>query len=638
MATSASTSLREATEAGGPPIPPKRGKKARSRRWRTLALATGTAIASAALAWALSTTSPLQLLELKTYDLRFVLRGKQPPPPNIVLVTIDEKTEDALPEPKIFWHPHYAALFRAAAAGGARALGLDAFFAISVEPWAPDLDRELAAAFMEASASMPIVLAYDSLHAFPESLPLYMFAGAQGAMGFANVTFDPDGFIRRQELQGQGPDAPESFATRLASLVLGQERGVLDEQNSSIRFGDHAVPLDSSGFLLIHYWGPGGTFPAVSMAEVLAAARQGQTEKLKQWFDGKTLLVGTLDPTDRRPTPFYLAGGGQSLTPGVEIHANALGTLLEKRFLREAPPAATLTLVLAGAALASLCIFRIGFPWAPLTLLGTVAVYLVATVVSLQFDLVLPVVPPVLAVAVSGLASYGAYSRTEDRQRRLLQEVFGRYVSSEVAREVMEQGEVPLGGSYQRVTVMFSDIRDYTGYCQGRDPRLVVEELNEFFAEMTAEIKAHSGMINKFIGDGIMALFGAPVPHPDDARRAVRSALGMVKRNREYNQRRTERGLRPLVIGIGLHTGDAVVGNIGAPEKMEYTAIGDTVNVASRIEGENKTFHSQLLVSEATYEEIRQDVVAELAGHAKLKGVAEPMAVYKILELKGGDA
>ena len=185
---------------------------------------------------------------------------------------------------------------------------------------------------------------------------------------------------------------------------------------------------------------------------------------------------------------------------------------------------------------------------------------------------------------------------------------------------------------------MFSDIRDYTGYCQGRDPRLVVEELNEYFADMTAEIKAHGGMINKFIGDGIMALFGAPVPHPDDARRAVRSALGMVKRNKEYNRRRTERGLRKLIIVIGLHTGDAVVGNIGAPEKMEYTAIGDTVNVASRIEGENKTFHSQLLVSEATYEQVRQDVVAELAGHAELKGVAEPMAVYKILKLRGDDA
>ena len=638
MATSASTSLREATEAGGPPIPPQPGKKARDRRWKTLALATGTAIASAALAWALSATSPLQLLELKTYDLRLVLRGKRPPPSNIVLVTIDEKTEDALPEPKIFWHPHYAALFRAAAAGGASALGLDAFFAISVEPWAPDLDRELAAAFIEASTFMPIVLAYDDLQTVPQGLPLYMLASAQGAMGFTHLSFDRDGFVRRQELQSQGPGAPESFATRMASRVLGVERGVLDEQNSSIHFGDHAVPLDSSGFLRIHYWGPGGTFPAVSMADVLAAARQGQTEKLKQWFDGKALLVGTLDPTDRRPTPFYLAGGEQSLTPGVEVHANTLATLLEKRFLREASPAATLALVLAGAALASLCIFRIGFPWAPLALLGAVAVYLGATLVSLQSDLVLPVVPPVLAVAVSGLASYGAYSRTEDRQRRLLQEVFGRYVSSEVAREVMERGEVPLGGSYQRVTVMFSDIRDYTGYCQGRDPRLVVEELNEYFADMTAEIKAHGGMINKFIGDGIMALFGAPVPHPDDARRAVRSALGMVKRNEEYNRRRTERGLRKLIIGIGLHTGDAVVGNTGAPEKMEYTAIGDTVNVASRIEGENKTFHSQLLVSEATYEQVRQDVVAELAGHAELKGVAEPMAVYEILKLRGDDA
>ena len=603
-----------------------------------LALATGTALACAALAWALSTTSPLQLLELKTYDMRFLLRGRQPPPPNIMLVTIDERTEAALPEPRIFWHPHYATLFRAAATGGARALGLDAAFAMSVESWAPDLDRQLAAAFVEASASLPIVLAYDSLQPLQEWLPLYMFASAQGAMGYANVTLDRDGFVRRQELQGQGSPAPESFATRLASLILGEEGGVLDEQSRSIRFGDRTAPLDSSGFLRIHYWGPGGTFPAVSMADVLEAARQDETAKLKQWFGGRAVLVGTLDPTDKQPTPFYLAGGGQSLTSGVEIHANTLATLLEQRFLREAPPAATPALALAAAALATLCIFRIGFPWAPLVLLGAIALYLALAVRCLQSGLVLPVVPPVLATVVSGLASYGLYSRTEGRQRRLLQEVFGRYVSSTVAQDLLAHGEIPLGGTCQQVTVMFSDLRNYTGYCQGRDPRLVVEELNEYFADMSAEIKAHGGMINKFIGDGIMALFGAPVPHPDDARRAVACALGMVKRNKEYNRRRADRSLPPLIIGIGLHTGAAVVGNIGAPEKMEYTAIGDTVNVASRIEGENKTFHSQLLVSEATYEQVREQVAAELAGYANLKGVAEPVAVYKIQQLRGGEA
>jgi adenylate cyclase len=127
-----------------------------------------------------------------------------------------------------------------------------------------------------------------------------------------------------------------------------------------------------------------------------------------------------------------------------------------------------------------------------------------------------------------------------------------------------------------------------------------------------------------------MALFGAPVPHADDPYNAVKCAERMVARNGEYNRRRTEQGLRPLVLGVGIHTGEAVVGTIGAPEKMEYTAIGDAVNVASRIEGENKTFKTQALLSEATYQLVRERVEAERMGDAKLKGVAEPVTLYAV--------
>jgi adenylate cyclase len=181
---------------------------------------------------------------------------------------------------------------------------------------------------------------------------------------------------------------------------------------------------------------------------------------------------------------------------------------------------------------------------------------------------------------------------------------------------------------------MFTDLRNYTSYCQGRDPHQVVEELNEYFTDMASEIKAHGGMINKFIGDGIMALFGAPVPHADDARRAVACGLKMVERNKQYNIRRVERGLPPLVIGIGVHTGQVVVGNIGAPEKMEYTAIGDAVNIASRIEGENKTFGTQLLISEATCQLVADQFTMEAALSSKMKGIDEPMNLYQVIGVR----
>jgi adenylate cyclase len=375
------------------------------------------------------------------------------------------------------------------------------------------------------------------------------------------------------------------------------------------------------------------------MADVLRAQEANDTAALKRWFQGQIVLVGTVDRTDQHSTPFFLGGkdkaGGtlgesQSLTPGVEIHANTLATLLKGRFLREVPVPGRWAVVLAVAVLAALCIVRMRFPVGPLVLAGAVAAYLALSVVELNSGIVMPVVAPVLAVVLSGLASYGAQALTEGRQRRLLQDVFGRYVSAELAEELLEYGEIPLGGTRQPVTVMFSDLRNYTSYCQGRDPHQVVQELNEYFAEMSLEIKAHSGMINKFIGDGIMALFGVPLPHPDDALRAVACGLKMVERNQAFNRRRAANGLEPLVIGVGLHTGLAVVGNIGTPEKMEYTAIGDAVNIASRIEGENKTFATNLLISEATYQLVATRISAEPAGSAQMKGIDEPMILYKV--------
>jgi class 3 adenylate cyclase/CHASE2 domain-containing sensor protein len=608
---------------GAAPLP-----RPRRRQQLDLWLAAAVVVFSTLLGWWLSAQSVFESLELKSYDLRFVLNGSQAPPSDILLVMIDPRTEAAIPEPRIFWHPHYASLLRAAAQGGARSIGLDVSFALSVEPWAPDFDRDLAAAFAEVSASVPVVLAYDSLQSMPDHLPLYMLAAAQSATGFANFTFDRDGFVRRQELITR--EGAESFAARLAAVSLSAAWSGRDSSKDGLQLGSRDIPLDASGFLPIHFWGPARTFPMVSMADVLGAARSADAASLKRWFAGKIVLVGSLDPSDQQPTPFYLAGGAQRLTPGVEIHASTLTTLLQGRFLREVSAAWILALMLAGAAIAALCAFRVRFPLGLFLLLSAVGGYLAMVVFSQRSGLVLPVVPPVLAALISGLLSYGAYSLTEGRQRRLLQDVFGRYVSPDVARELLEYGEIPLGGTHQRVTVMFSDLRGYTQYCQGREAQQVVEELNEYFSEMVAEIKAHGGMINKFIGDGIMALFGAPVAHADDACRAVACALRMVERNREFNRRRAARGLPELAIGVALHTGDAVIGHIGAPQKMEYTAIGDTVNVASRIEGENKTFGTRLLISEATYREVRGRFAAELIGHAVLKGVSKPVPVYKV--------
>jgi adenylate cyclase len=551
---------------------------------------------------------------------------------------IDAQTERMIQEPRLFWHPHFESVLRAAAAGGARAIGMDVAFGLSVEPWAPDLDRQLAAAYAEVSATAPVVFAYDSLTELPEGLPLYLLAGIQGGLGYANLTVDRDNFVRRQELRSQDENAQESLGARLAAVALGAEWSAADGQEQSprttLRLGDRAVPLDRSGFMLIRYWGPNGTFRSVSMADVLDAARQGDAGRLEQWFRGNVVLVGATDPTDQRSTPFYLSGDAQQLTTGVEIQASIVATLLEGRFLHETPRTAEFALVALFAFLAAGLAFRFRVPLAPGLLVAIFGTYFAISARELGNGLVLPLVAPLLGTMLGGGGGYVMYSLTEGRNRRLLQDVFGKFVSPAMAQEILSRGSIPMGGTRQPVTVMFCDLRNYTTYCQGHDPQQVVKELNEYFADMTAEIKAHGGMVNKFIGDGIMALFGAPVPHPDDPYNAVVCAQRMVARNREYNRRRKEQGLEPLILGVGIHTGRAVVGTIGAPEKMEYTAIGDAVNVASRIEGENKTFQTQALLSEATYRLIEGRVETERMGEAKLKGVSEPVTLFSVARVE----
>jgi adenylate cyclase len=593
------------------------------------------AVASAAVAWFGSRYGPLHALELKTYDLRFVLNGQRTPPPGIVLLMVDRETEAAIQDPRIFWHPYYATALRAASQGGARAIGLDVAFTIPTEQWMPDFDRQLAEAFAEVSAMTPVVLAFDSLSPPAPNLPLYLLARTQDAMGFTNLTLDADGFVRRQELLTRDDPPWQSFAARLAAVSLQQEwqrsnaADTPGASESAVRLGERTIPTDESGAMRIRYWGPAGAFSSVAMKDVLSAAQREDAAALKAWFEARIVLIGTDDVGDQQSTPFYLAGGRQRLTPGVEVQASTLATLLEGSFLEEPPEWLRMTMVFAAALLAGGCIVSVRFPAGLLALSGIVAAYLVISMLSLNAGSVLPVVPVLLSVALSGGAAYGAQALTEGKQRKLLQEYFGRYVSSEMAEELLAYGEVPLGGKRQPVTVMFTDLRNYTGYCQGRDAEQVVRELNEYFTDMSAEIKVHGGMINKFIGDGIMALFGAPLPHADDARRAVACGLRMIQRNEEFNRRRVASGLTPLVIGIGIHTGEAVVGTIGAPEKMEYTAIGDAVNIASRIEGENKTFGTRMLVSEATLQQVNGDVAFEPAGVAKMKGIEEPMMLYR---------
>ena len=221
------------------------------------------------------------------------------------------------------------------------------------------------------------------------------------------------------------------------------------------------------------------------------------------------------------------------------------------------------------------------------------------------------------------------------KERDRLRETFGRYVTRQVADHLMK-GNVNLGGELVPVTVLFSDIRHFTSISERMEPRILLDFLNEYFSGMVESVMYHHGVVDKFIGDAIMAVFGAPVPEPDDSIRAVKAALAMQARLHKINEAFKSRGLPEIRTGIGLHSGQVVAGNIGHVERMEYTVIGDTVNLASRLEGMTKELQCDVVMSEDLYKQVEQQVDAEPLQRIKVKGRDREVMVYRLVGLKPG--
>jgi len=219
------------------------------------------------------------------------------------------------------------------------------------------------------------------------------------------------------------------------------------------------------------------------------------------------------------------------------------------------------------------------------------------------------------------------------KDRDFIKDTFGRYVSKQVAEAILN-GRLELGGERRRATVLISDIRNFTAISEKFPPEEVVDFLNEYFSEMVSVVTKYEGTLDKFIGDALLAVFGAPITHPDDAKRAVFAALEMQEKLKEFNKKRVTKGKNEIRIGVAVHTGNLVAGNIGSEVRMEYTVIGDTVNLTSRLEPLNKQFGTQILISESTYREVKDDIEVREIPAVELRGKEEKVKVYDVLRKK----
>lgn len=574
---------------------------------------------------ALAETRFAQIVHLKTLDLHFLLRGARPVD-KIVLVVIDQKSYDAIPDVQMFWHPYYAEVIRAAAQGGAKALGLDIGFAVPVSKWEPDHDQTLAAAVAETAPVMPAVCGYvpSLLNRQTEWLvPVNMLASALGLSAFVNLTIDADDFVRQQELlaaqAAEGESRPRrSLALRVAEKFTGSEA---EYRDGELRFGGRRVPVEERR-MRINYAGPPGTFPRVSLIDFVSAARAGNTRQLRDWVEGSAVLVGVDSISDRHPTPFFTTfRGSRWSSAGVEIHANTLRTLLTGEYLATAPRAVQIGLLAAVALLTSAILVFLDFNRAVVYVLLTMAGAGVAAQLAFAYGWVVPSAAMQLGSLIPVPLALGYRFLTAQKRGNLFHQAVSMFVGKRVAHSLEQTERIALAGSRETVTILFSDIRGFTAFCESKDPALILSLLNEYLSAMVAVIVRHGGHVNKFIGDGILAIFsdsdtGGSGNH---AERAVQCGTEMIRASSQFQT------------GVGIHTGPVVLGNVGSMDKLEYTALGDTVNLASRIESLNKELKQKILFSEDTYAALRNGAGSELVGSVQVRGRTVPLNVYTVV-------
>lgn len=538
--------------------------------------------------------------DLKLLDVQFrLLRAwfPQPASRDVVVVGIDEETAKRFPEPITLWHAHLGRFFTAMARAKPAVLGVDIILPDrSYDSVLPGSDKMLLKGLLDARLSFPVVLG-QTVDPSGKTRALYpLFLKIAGASGYALFPADRDGIVRRfdERLADGGASIPTLAGEMARKLGVDVHPGNIDYRR-------------------------GAPFNYVPLQRVMEWAETGDVEALSRAFRGKPVLIGMVfQYEDRLSAPVQLAAWDPAAPnmPGVLLHAQALRSLLNAGLVQ---PVSALLVTIVCAILAALwCVSARTLLVVPMF---AVIVLLIAAASTwlLAAGWYFPAVAPALtaAVALGGRNGYDTLLKLQER--RLLRASFGGYVSPPVMEEILAGRLQPhLGGINQYVCVLFSDIRGYTTRSEGMTPEQVIGFLNRYFERTVALIHERGGAVVSFMGDGIMALFGAPKPLENSCREAFEAARAMLEYVAQLNGEFRAEGVAPIQIGIGLHAGEAVVGHVGSSARHDYTAIGDVTNVASRLES---------LTKEAGYRVVVSHVVAGHLGTQEGLVALGPMAI-----------
>ncbi|MEZ5819212.1 MAG: adenylate/guanylate cyclase domain-containing protein [Bradyrhizobium sp.] len=615
----------------------------------------------------------LSLDALTTLRWEFLGSRSRPSASPVVVVAIDEESYRTPPlkgSPTLTWTREVGRVLSAIVEGGARVVGFDLIFPTSIEqseikfgeePIGARMrgfDRDFLRALAASASAGKLVLGEIQSRDDPVRPSPGQRAAVrqQSNIRALNVYVDSDEVIRRLPLTFRiNGNAVPSMAVELASRALGSKPDI--DPAGPLTLAGYRVPSAIPNTMTLNFRGGGRDFPTYSFADLRSCVEKGDSEFFRREFAGKTVIFGTsLNFEDRKLTSMRLSSGlegapaarcalpaaertGQiafNTMAGVFVHATAVRNLMEKDVAVELSflPRAAVTAAMASLAAIAACMLA---PLIALLAFLVLMIAYIATAIGLfVHSLALPVVEPALAGATALAMTVGYRFVVTDREERFLRKSFGLYLAPQVIETMLASAKMPaLGGEMRNVTVFFSDIAGFSSFSERMTPDALVTLMNEYLSAMTDIIERHGGYVDKYIGDSIVAVFGAPAEDPDHARSAVHAALECRARLEELNRDNSSfRGER-LAHRIGLNSGEALVGNIGSRRRFNYTVMSDAVNVASRLEGANKYFDTSIMASEMTVALTGETFVWRELDAIRVKGRADPVKIYEPLAEAG---
>ena len=622
---------------------------------------------------------PFSVMHRWSIDALTVLRWQafgarsDPASAPVAIIAIDEETHETPPfkgSPTLTWTTEIGRVLDAVIDGGAKVVGFDIVFPTSIEQseirFGDDLiggrmrgfDRSFLRSLAKGSTAGKVVLGEvlrgnGSIRPSPGQ----RIAVGQKNIRPLNVYLDPDDVVRRVPLTFSGDTRQiPSMALELSSRVLNAEPVRADD--GSVTLAGYLIPSAVPNTLTLNFEGGADDIQTFSLADLRACVESNNTDFFRRAFAGKAVLFGTLlDPEDRKLTSKRFATGlegsraprcalppaqpaaGQfkrSSIAGVYIHATAVRNLIDRDAVVEPGRLATALIAIAFAALAALAARMLAPGAAAAIYLGMVAIWTGCATLAFTRSLALPLGEPFLAGITSMIAMVGYRLVVADRGERLLRKSFALYLAPQVIDRMLASKKLPeLGGETREVTAFFSDLAGFSSISEQMTPADLVTFMNEYLSAMSDIIEGHGGYIDKYIGDSIVAVFGAPADDGDHAGNAARAALDCRARLDELNQSSAAFKGYKVAHRMGLNSGEALVGNIGSRRRFNYSVMSDAVNVASRLEGANKYYGTTIVASEMTVALTGSAFTWRELDAIRVQGRTAPVKIYELVAVAG---